>query len=121
MYYTILNRTDIIKFTYSDKKENYIIDLHEESTNYKTLNKKVNNQHDKIFRKILSKEKEAVVIINSAINVKPEIRPEEIEEYKSSFVTDLLENREADIIYKLKSKNWSRKSKWNDKFIERGW
>lgn len=63
----------------------------------------INNQYDKTYRKILSNKKDVTYIINEAINV--EIKPEEIEKYKSSFVTDEYGNREADVVYKLKNRN----------------
>lgn len=77
----------------------------EETENYQLNNKKINNQHDKFFRKVLSNKKEATFVINKAIKINPEIQPDEIQEYKSSFVTDFLENKEADIVYKLKGSN----------------
>lgn len=76
-----------------------------ELNNNKLNIQKINNQHDKIFRKVLSNKKEATFVINKAIKINPEIQPNEIQEYKSSFVTDFLENKETDIVYKLKGSN----------------
>ena len=71
----------------SDQKENYDI----------------TNKHDKIFRTILDKKEEALTLINQAI--KSNLKAEEIEEYTSSFVNKIFENREADTVYKYKNKN----------------
>ena len=69
------------------------------------INKKINNEHDKIFRKILDVKSEAVDFINEALNLKNKITEDQIEKYTSSFVTESLENQESDVIYKLKNKN----------------
>lgn len=120
-YYNILNRNDIVKFTYEDylkclkqkewKEQNILKEEKAEYTlmssnfNIETNEKSeyINNQYDKTYRKILSNKKDVTYIINRAINVK--INPEEIEKYKSSFVTDEYGNREADVVYKLKNRN----------------
>ena len=65
--------------------------------------KQINQEHDKIFRTILDKKENAALIINKAIDAKIEIK--DIEKYKNSFVNKVFQNREADIIYKMKDKN----------------
>ena len=65
--------------------------------------KKINQEHDKIFRTILDKKENAALIINKAIDTKIEIK--DIEKYKNSFVNKLFQNREADIVYKMKDRN----------------
>ena len=65
--------------------------------------KQINQEHDKIFRTILDKKENAVLIINKAINAKIEIK--DIEKYKNSFINKVFQNREADIVYKMKDKN----------------
>ena len=59
--------------------------------------------HDKIFRTILDKKENAVFIINKAVDAK--IKIDDIEKYKNSFVNKMFQNREADIVYKMKDKN----------------
>ena len=44
--------------------------------------KEINQEHDKIFRTILDKKENAVLIINKAIDTKIEIK--DIEKYKNS-------------------------------------
>ena len=63
-----------------------------------------NNEHDKVFREVLSVKEEALYLINKALKPKKEIK-EEIELYNSKFVTSKYEYRESDIIYKVKNKN----------------
>ena len=65
--------------------------------------KQINQEHDKIFRTILDKKENAALIINKAIDAKIEIK--DIEKYKNSFVNKVFQNREADIVYKMKDKN----------------
>ena len=65
--------------------------------------KEINQEHDKIFRTILDKKENAALIINKAIDAKIEIK--DIEKYKNSFVNKVFQNREADIVYKMKDKN----------------
>ena len=65
--------------------------------------KEINQEHDKIFRTILDKKENAALIINKAINAKIEIK--DIVKYKNSFVNKVFQNREADIVYKMKDKN----------------
>ncbi|MBO5478768.1 MAG: Rpn family recombination-promoting nuclease/putative transposase [Clostridia bacterium] len=69
--------------------------------------KKINHKHDKTYRNIISNKNDAAYIINRILNVEEEngVKPEELEKYNSSYVTSRLENREADIVYKIKDKN----------------
>lgn len=107
--------TNIEIFTYEDyiNYQNFlnkkIIILKEEPEIYilgsSKTNKKINNEHDKIFRKILDVKAEAADFINESLNLKNKITEDQIEKYNSSFVTEGLENQESDVIYKLKNKN----------------
>lgn len=65
----------------------------------------VNNTHDKIFRKALDNKNDAVQIINRVLSQEERILPEEIQKYKSSYISNNLKNSEADIVYKLKNKD----------------
>ena len=69
----------------------------------KNKENKINNEDDKICRKMLDIKEEATGFINKKLNIK--IKPEQLEKYNRSFVTNNLENRESDIIYKIKGKN----------------
>ena len=63
-----------------------------------------NNEHDKVFREVLSIKEEAIYLINKAIKPKKEIK-EEIELYNSRFITSKYKDKESDIVYKVKDKN----------------
>ena len=82
-------------------KENQAICVAEESKKY-TYDK--NNEHDKVFRDILSIKEEALALINKALKNKEKIE-EEIELYNNRFITSKFKERESDIIYKVKNKN----------------
>ena len=73
---------------------------------FQNNNKKhlINNKHDKIFRTVLSNKKDACKFIKSIINFKSEITENDLELYKTNFVTSEFKNKEADVIYKLKNK-----------------
>ena len=118
IYYYIVNEDRVVKVTYdrdilgtrkdwlksndTDRKD----ELKEEQENYEILtNTEVNNKHDKTYRSILDSKKDATYIINQVLNLEEKIEQEEIEQYNSSFVTNDLQNKEADIVYKMKEKN----------------
>ena len=93
-YQAIFHPEDKIEF------EN-MFELCEKSEIYNYNN--VNNEHDKIFRTILSDKKEAVIFINKTLNLK--LKENEIEKYKENYITENLINKETDIVYKIKNKN----------------
>ena len=64
---------------------------------------RVNNEHDKVFRKILSDKIEVIKFLNKQL--KTNLKPEDIEQYNSSYINNLMRNEEADVVYKLKGKN----------------
>lgn len=70
-------------------------------------NKSINNKHDKTYRKLLSNKEDAAYIINKALNLKGKVKvkPEELEKYESSYVTPRFQNRQADIVFKIKDKD----------------
>ena len=86
---------------YEKIEENQSLMLAEETEEY-IYDK--NNEHDKVFRDVLSIKEEALSLINKAIKPEKEIK-EEIELYNSRFITSKYKERESDIIYKVKNKN----------------
>lgn len=112
----VYNVSNIEIFTFEDykkvikilKKYNKYIEqeestediLSDNSAEY-VISEKINNLHDKIFRSILDRKKDACYIINKALNFN--ITENDIEKYNSSFITRHLENRESDIVYRLKN------------------
>ena len=80
--------------------------LHEKEEKYKRLEQqenRVNNEHDKVFRKILSDKIEVTKFLNEQL--KTNLKPEDIEQYNSSYINTLMQNEEADVVYKLRGKN----------------
>ena len=69
----------------------------------KKSNKK-HQRHDKIIRDILNDKEEISKIINKYINVENEIKKEQIEKYETRYITNNYQNKEADVVYKLKGK-----------------
>ena len=69
--------------------------------------KHINNQHDKIFRKMLSVKSEATKFINKTLDLsgKKAITEEQIEKYTNRFITTNLYDKELDVIYKIKGRN----------------
>ena len=127
-YYNEGDEINIEKFTYKEyikykpifeklwkiidenNSKNYSDELQEAKEEYKITSSKtkgqenkINQMHDKIFRTILDKKENAVFIINKAVDAK--IKIDDIEKYKNSFVNKMFQNREADIVYKMKDKN----------------
>lgn len=85
---------------YIEQEESTEDILSDNSAEY-VISEKINNSHDKIFRSILDRKKDACYIINKALNFN--ITENDIEKYNSSFITRHLENRESDIVYRLKN------------------
>ena len=63
----------------------------------------VNHQHDKIFRTVLDRKSDAIALINKALNT--QLEEKDIEKYNSSFINKVFQNREADIVYKIKDRS----------------
>ncbi len=99
---------------FSERKETYLDELYElmEPEEKQCILKEEpaeyiydkNNEHDKIIRDILMTKEEALSLINKALKPKQEIK-EEIELYSNRFITSNYQDRESDIIYKIKGKN----------------
>ena len=113
--YNKINLTNEATFTYYDYLKYKLFEkmqkvknttLHEQKEKYERLEQqenRVNNEHDKVFRKILSDKIEVTKFLNEQL--KPNLKPEDIEQYNSSYINTLMKNEEADVVYKLKSKN----------------
>lgn len=106
IYYYILSRKDIVKYILEEEKKKVFI-LREDGEEYAVIgSKKINHKYDKTYRMLISNKKDAAHIINQALHLEEtRVKPEELEKYKSSYVTSWLENREADIVYKVKNRN----------------
>ena len=80
----------------SDLKENEIFD--------ERKIQEINKKHDKMFRNILNRKKEMVNFLNQFLNLKAIIQEEQIIQCHTDFITKQYENKQSDIIYKLKNK-----------------
>ena len=91
------------KYTYIDylRYQEKSLGVREEETKYVIENRK-KQKHDKIFKEILDNKREGAKIISKKSDYK--ISESEIEKYNRKFVLPELENRESDVIYKLKDK-----------------
>ena len=76
-----------------------------EEAKEKELEKEIDQKHDKLFKDLLSRRDEAVKFLNKYLRTEKPIYEYDIELYKTEFVTDLYEKREADIVYKMIDKN----------------
>ena len=82
------------------------LELKEESSEYHLEQEKtINKKHDKIFKDILSNKEEVTNFINTYFKSKMKLKPEDIEPYKTDYVTSEYKSKEADIVYKIKDMN----------------
>lgn len=65
----------------------------------------INQAHDKIFKKVLSDKTQVVGLLNHFFNLTNPLVEEDIERYSCKFVNSQFQNRETDILYKLKKTN----------------
>ena len=110
-YYTMEDYIDLVVYvnhtiknrmaTLREEPEKYTLQTNETRKNEKS---KKHHKHDKMFRKILNNEKEVAKLINQELDPEKEIKAEDIEKYETKFVSSKYEDKEADIVYKLKDK-----------------
>lgn len=103
------------EFMLCDVSEKYILDspdeIDEENKNNNTKRnirqqlkaRRINNEHDKIFRTVLDKKTDVSKFLNKFLGLK--IKTEELEKYNSSYIDPKFKNKEADIVYRIKDKN----------------
>lgn len=65
--------------------------------------RRINNEHDKIFRTVLDKKTDISKFLNKFLGLN--IKTEELEKYNSSYIDPKFKNKEADIVYRIKDKN----------------
>ena len=66
--------------------------------------KEINNKHDKVFRKILSRSDEMAKFLNQFLDVKENIRQEELIACSTDFITGQYQDKHSDILYRLRNK-----------------
>ena len=105
------NRISILR----EESEEYSLDIKDKKETKKEQKPKIHHKHDKMFRKILNKhdkmfrkilnnEKEVAKLINQELAPEKEIKAEDLEKYETKFVSSRYEDKQADIVYKLKNK-----------------
>ena len=77
--------------------------LEESGYNEKQV-KEIDKKHDKMFRKILEKKEEMADLINNFLKIKEKIKPENLIQCHTDFITNKYQERHSDIVYKLKDK-----------------
>ena len=90
--------------TLREESAEYILDVKDRKATKKKQKPKTHHKHDKMFRKILNNEKEVAKLINQELDPEKEIKAEDLEKYETKFVSKMYEDRQADIVYKLKDK-----------------
>lgn len=83
-----------------DKLKTMVVQETEEIYEYK-----VNNEHDKLFKDLLSDNEEARKFINKFLKLQEPIKENELELYNSSYITSEYKSKEADIVYKKKNED----------------
>ena len=78
--------------------------LREDEERYVIQEKSNHNKHDKIFRDILNDKKEVTKIINTYIKPKTKLNMQDLEKYETRYITKTYEEKETDIVYKIKGK-----------------
>lgn len=73
--------------------------------NEEEYNNVINNRHDKLFRDLLADKKEVTKLLNKFFKFRKEVKETELEHYNSSFITQVYQNQESDVVYKIKDRN----------------
>lgn len=98
-------------FTYKDYikcihtlRLNAVLQLAEEGTKYKIQQNKMKNRHDKLVKNILKNEVEMSKFINDFIEPSQKVESQNLIKYTNSYITKKYKTKEANLVYKLKSK-----------------
>ena len=67
--------------------------------------KKIVHEHDKIFKLILDDNQQMANLINDTLKLRNKLTKDDIQKYKSSYITEEFQNRELDVVYKMKDRN----------------
>ncbi len=66
--------------------------------------KTIDKKHDKMFRHILSRKKEMIHFLNEFLGLKQTIKPEQLMQCHTDFITKQYKEKHCDLIYQLKQK-----------------
>ncbi len=84
---------------------NAVMQLAEESREYKLEQQEKKYSHDKLIKNILQNKKEATEFINQFLEPREEIQEKELLRYTNSYITKKYKAKEADLVYKLKNQD----------------
>lgn len=97
---------DVYVYTYDksleDRKEELLDMVMEETAVYEY---KIDNEHDKLFKDLLSDSEETRKFINKFLKLEVPIKENELELYNSSYITTEYKSKEADVVYKKKNED----------------
>lgn len=95
------NYNDYLKYEKLKQKEFRLdMELCEEGEAYH-----LHQPHDKLFKIVLSQKSQTVELLNRMLKLQKKLKEEDIEKYESKHVNYMFQNRESDIVYKMKQKN----------------
>lgn len=83
---------------------NAVLQLAEESAEYNLNKTKKKYSHDKLVKHILKDKRETAEFINQFLEPKEEVKEGELVRYTNSYITKKYKAKEADLVYKLKSR-----------------
>lgn len=81
-----------------------IPDLEENQIYNQERIEEIDKKHDKMFRNILSRKKEMINFLNEFLALKEKIKPEQLTQCHTDFITKQYKEKHSDLIYKLKQK-----------------
>lgn len=83
---------------------NAVLQLAEESAEYKVKQKKNKDRHDKLVKSILKDEKEMAKFINDFLEPNEKVESQNLIKYTNRYITKKYNKKEADLVYELKNK-----------------
>lgn len=83
---------------------NAVLQLAEETTEYKLNQAKKKYSHDKVVKYLLKDKKEVEKFINQFLEPKEEVKAEELVRYVNGCITKKYKAKEADLVYQLKNR-----------------
>lgn len=88
---------------YLEERKEKLIDMVMEET--EVYEYQIENEHDKLFKDLLSDSEETIKFINKFLKLEVPIKENELELYNSSHITTDYKSKEADVVYKKKNED----------------
>ena len=83
---------------------NAVMQLAEESAQYNLEYTKKKYSHDKLIKNVLQDKKEVAQFINQFLEPREKVKEDELVRFNNSYITKKYKSKEADLVYKIKSK-----------------